>query len=305
MYIINNKELNNKNNIIKEEIVLNIIRKYFREKPIIKQFYSEGSYVAKLEFKRYNRVIKINTSKHEWKISKEIYIYELLKKNKLFAPKIYYTNLEDNPKYYIMEYLGDNLIDLYNIKTTTINKLYKEMGKYFAKIHSIRFEKQGRLYLDKIYEESLDKSYKIEFNLFLNKLEKLKIFNKKEIEKCKSLFYNFHNSNESVLCHTDFGPWQVIINNKKISGIIDWEWSISSYSVADFARTQNLISIFGGRYDLFKEGYEKIKKLPKNYDTIKIPYQISHLLNILYHYKKSNNENNFNKCKEYFNKLIN
>lgn len=296
-------------NNLKEELVLEIIKQHFDEIPQITKYHSESSYVVELKFKEFKKILKINTSQYDWKLSKEIYIFEILKNHNIPTPEIYFINLSKSkfPQYYIMEHLGThNLMELCNSKLPISTKMFKQMGEYFAKTHSIKFEYQGKISDKGVIKKSFYEIFKEEFEINLNNLVKLKVLSITEVKKCQELFSKFQNSNEAVLCHMDFGPWQIIINDKqnKITGLIDWEWSISSYSVADFARAETLMSIFGCRFNQFREGYEKHKKLPENFDEIKIPYKLPQLLGILYHFKISNNENNFKKCKEYFNQLI-
>jgi len=298
-----------KKNEVNEKLVLDIVKLHFDEIPKIKKFHSESSYVAELDFKDFKKVIKINTSNYDWKIAKEIQIFEILKNNGIPRPKIYFTNLIETeyPQYYIMEYLGTrNLMELGNFDSKNSKDLFKQIGVYFAKTHLIKFEAQGKISTEGILKQSFSENYKKEFDLFLINLIKLNLLSVLEISNCKKLFSTFQDSNEAVLCHRDFGPWQVIIDDKtnKINGLIDWEWGVSSCSVADFARAESLMTIFGCELKFFKQGYEEIKKLPKNYEEIKIAYKLPQLLSLLYHYTKSKDETNYNKCRKYFDELI-
>jgi fructosamine-3-kinase len=291
--------------IVNKKMVLKIIKKHFNEIPEIIKYHSESNYVARLKFKKFSKIIKINPSCDNDKLEKEVYIFELIKKHGIPAPKIEFKNLKGGnlPQYLIMEYLGEgNLYEISNAHES--KKLSMMMGQYLAKIHSITFKEQGLISGNSIVPRSFCNQSKEQFDVRLRNLSESGELSTSKISKCNDVYSDFVDSKEAVLCHMDYGPVQIIVNDKKITGIIDWEWAISSYSVNDFAKAEMILKLFGGDFDSFRDGYEKIKILPENYNEIKKPYLLVHILGMICFFKASNNEAVLKMCKDYLNELI-
>ncbi len=290
-----------------EEKIKEIAKYYYGEFPIIQQLKSENNAVFNLKFRDFEKIIKIDIKGEEepWLIEKEMYLFDLLKKNNIPVPKVEHFDITGKfipEHWFILEKLGDKDLNKLFLESKNVKKQFIELGKYLAKSHSIKFEEQGIIFHDGIEKITL-KNKILKKKEMLSKLVSMKKITPNQEIKILNAIKNFQDSNEAVLCHNDFGPWQAIVNEGHINGIIDWEWAESSDSVYDFSKTELLIETFSGNLKEFKEGYESIKKLPKNYENIKINYQIIEIINYLNFFV--DNEINFKKGINKLNKLLN
>jgi Ser/Thr protein kinase RdoA (MazF antagonist) len=277
----------------KKQRIIEIAEKCYGEKPRIKKQYpSENNSVYLLQFKESEKVIKIAGRKYDWVIDKEIYLFNLLKQKHIPVPKVEFFDTVGKfiPHHWlIMNKAGDKeLNQFFWSKAGNFDELCLESGRIFARIHSITFKKQGFILVNKVQEESFYDYSKKLFEERTHSLVRSKKLTKQEVSKARKVFDDFSDSPEKCLCHNDFGPWQVLVRDNKISGVIDWEFARSSSSVYDFAKSELMTNTWSGKFNLFRtvrKGYESIRKLPKDYDNIRRPYQIVEALNMMNFFK--------------------
>ncbi len=183
-----------------------------------------------------------------------------------------------------------------------IKNLFRELGRYLAEIHKISFDKQGFIFHDNIEKEGFKNYINNSFTNAREKLIKSGKIKKEILDKAEKIILKFRDSNECKLCHNDFGSWQAIIRDKKISAIIDWELARSSDPVYDYAKSELMISIWSGNVKEFRKGYEEVNKLPSDYEKINIPYKVLESLKIMAFF--IGNNSNFNKAKKMLLKLL-
>ncbi len=248
-----------------------------------KRLKSKNNIVYRITLKnKKTGILKVDKKNEQrpWVVQKEIFIYHILKNYSIPVPKIYLVNTRTKPYYYLMEDLGKE-----DLSKTNDPNLIIILGEILAEIHKIQFKKQGRIFHDNIEERP-----------FIQKIEDFKMqvnYSKKLSEELINKTANFKDSNKKFLCHNDFGPWQCIINKKKIMGIIDWEWAESSNPLYDLAKTEVLMDIFSpGKFKFLMMGYNK-KGLTKEYSYVKKEYKIVELVNFLYIFR--NHKSNFSK----------
>ena len=167
-------------------------------------------------------------------------------------------------------------------------KLIKETGKYVALIHQVHpkgfgffdnqkakldgiLQGQYEQFKDHIYAAlDEDLSFLIEYHV-LTKDQSLMI--QRIFDKNQPLM----NCKKPSLIHNDIADWNLLSDGKHITGIIDWDECFAGDPVMDFSA----YSLFFGepRMSWFKEGYEEISKLPKQFEEkfqlFKLRYLIS------------------------------
>lgn len=196
----------------------------------------------------------------------EIKVMRLLRKNKLPVPKIIETNNEDflatyiynNKKYFciLMEFIEGKMLEK--------NDLYivKSLGSLQAKMHSILEKKvEKRLSVKQILSNWLKwsreelgkiKPFLIKYNL---KETYLKIFEETQAEFNKEL--KNIGKMPYAECHNDFWGGNILIKNKHIVGILDFDSMNASFLVADLANTL--------RSCLFRSNPKKYPKIISDY----------------------------------------
>ncbi len=291
------------------QYALKLAEKFYNKKAVIKRIKSENNYVFLLNFGDSKKIIKIEKSigDESWRLKKEVYLISKLKKTIIPLPSIEHYDFSGkiipNP-WIIMERMGDkDLNKLFTTKNNSeIKDLFRELGRYLAEIHKINFDKQGFIFHDSIEEEVFKDYINNSWKNAGEKLVKSGKIEREILDKAERIILKFRDSNECKLCHNDFGSWQAIIRDKKISAIIDWELARSSDPVYDYAKSELMLSIWSGNVKEFREGYEEVNKLPLDYEKISIPYKVLESLKIMAFFIE--NKSNFNKAKKMLLKLL-
>ncbi len=169
-------------------------------------------------------------------------------------------------------------------------QLIRQTGKYLGLIHQVK--PKGFGFFDNQVakkEQILKGQYKtFKEHIFaaldndLDNLEKFKTIKKGQKKKIKKLFEDgkdLMNCKSPVLIHNDVADWNTLSNGKKVTGIIDWDESVSGDPVMDFSA----YSLFFGepRMSWFKEGYKETNDIPDNFEDkfqlFKLRYLVSKL----------------------------
>ena len=180
---------------------------------------------------------------------------------------------ENHPAALLLEDLGSSAA---NEASLNQQNLYK-IGEALAKIHSVTQESYGDL--TKI--ESLSKDPKVPFALkFREGLEECKNHLSKDMldfleSYLNQNLYRLEKSDGPCLIHRDFRPANIILNKKKLKGIIDWSSARSSFSEEDFCALElGEWPINELQKKSFLEGYASIRQIPE-YQTI-MPLLLAH-----------------------------
>jgi len=238
-------------------------------------------------------VIKINTGHPKLpKLKKEKELYKLLKKNNIPVPKVYsYDSSKSiiDYSYIIMEKIeGNSLNDIWDsMKKDVKLEQLSQMGEVLARIHSITFDNfgeefsKGKFKGQKTYKEFI-KQYT---NSLANELEKSNVLNRNKINSIKDYFQKskaFNINPKASLLHGNFNYDNILVKNKKIKGIVDWEWGRSRHNEEEVSIF--IYHVLKEEKDLvreFKKGYEKILKLGKSFEERYKAYNLLYYLRVL------------------------
>ena len=185
------------------------------------------------------------------KIQNEEFALNLLSKLNIPIPKLIFKNSE----FLIESYIEGNLLS----KDHSDN-YFIELGYYISLIHSIKLEGFGEI---KNGKGEYNTEYEYLFSwLDLNKNSKygiLKKYNFDEIFNNNKILFNNKNS---FFLHGDISYSNIIVNNNKINGIIDFGDSISGSIEYDLAlfyiKIKNEFN-----WDSFIKGYNKNYNIKK------------------------------------------
>ena len=175
-----------------------------------------------------------NVQGHDTRFEREAFLYDLLPKRDIPTPQClgFDTSGEIIPeKYMIVSYIaGISLSDGFkNLYKEIQQKLSFQMGEVIRKIHNVTPEvlNGSALFGPKTGWKKL---YEKEFTFYLKEATKGKYFSPEVEEEIKKAFQQFQNNildldNELRLVHSDFSASNIQINDGKIVGIFDFEWS--------------------------------------------------------------------------------
>ena len=150
-----------------------------------------------------------------------------------------------------------------------------QLGVLLAKIHEIKVEKYGSFdnNVAKIQKRlvGLHTSYRdfiwcgLEENL--QRLIHFGVISKDSAQEMKDIFekITFEPVDGPRLIHNDYADWNILVDGKNISGILDWDECHAGDPIADLACWSTFFDI--ARMKELLKGYRTIKELPEDYDT--------------------------------------
>lgn len=177
----------------------------------------------------------------------EFLFSSFLAENKV-TPKIIKFNQSNklilHPYIIYKKITGDSLAMLTEknkISQKCMETIYKNMGKELKLIHKIKFKKFGNLanltktnkqfkganwheFLSSVLDQCLDK---IKGGYFGGNFFILKEYVKKNMLLMKDIKIT------PTLLHGDFEPWNIIVRNNRVAGIIDGEFAFSGHNLMD------------------------------------------------------------------------
>lgn len=193
-------------------------------------FLINGRYVLRIDKSDHLK----NVQGHDTRFDREAFLYGLLPKMGIPTPNC--LGFDDSgkiipEKYIIVSYIpGVSLSDGFRDYDGEIqNRLSFQMGEVLRKIHSITPEdlNDSELFGPKTDWKRL---YEKEFSFYLEKALKGKYFSPEIEEAIKRIYREFQNQVSDLedairLVHSDFSASNIQINDGKIVGIFDFEWS--------------------------------------------------------------------------------
>ena len=257
-----------------------------------------SNFVAKVETSSGNYFFKVFTNKEESKMGLKLSkLYPLLSKKKVPVPEVleYGESLEIIPYPYLIitEIKGKILKDeIADFKNSELKSFYYNFGKIIAEVHSITFDKFGETYdgetvegFSEIKGKGPYGSWKEMHGEIIN--SRLKFLEESYFDDLIEPIRKWFESNKGLidydvvprLLHDDLNQKNILIENKKISGIIDFDNAFVGHNEEELMRTET--ANFLNNIELknaFFEGYEEIIPLDKGYEKRRPFYYLSRLL---------------------------
>lgn len=259
-----------------------------KTKRLLKEGVSNPAYIV-----NGNTILRIKRDATEHKFLKEEFLFNLIrKKTDLPVPEVIVADATHKVvpyEYMLLKRLPGNSLKKEFRKLTVANKrkIVRDLGRSLAKIHSIHFQKTGSFAPDKLdSNKSWERTLLEEYNHAIKSIKRSRFMNKSDIKKIE----NYVNENKHLLktrfrpglLHSDFNATNILLHNKKISGIFDMEWSHvgdPEYELA-IIHGKLLKNIHPFEEEFFK-GYETVRKRTKNHERINILYGLIYWQNII------------------------
>lgn len=203
-------------------------------------------------------------------------------------PEIYYINTDKaiiNKSYSIMEYLDGITLDRYIEENNRFPKLLAEdIGEKLALLHKHEYDKEGFLDVNLNLTDELPPILTW-YNHFLSGYagQRLEPSTKDKIQ-------HFVKNNEALLSqmtqrmvfsHGDFRPANLMIKDDKLTGILDWEFSLSApcyFDIGQFIRSKTYL--LDDVESHFINGYNRIARHPVSIEWKKLA-KLMDLTNLL------------------------
>jgi len=162
--------------------------------------------------------------------------------------------------------------------------LFLQAGETLAQFHSFSFAAKGLFNPDLSIDENVDLFNQAEYEGFLTVLQAKKQLSAKEYNFLRDIRVNdYYDISENVLCHCDYSPDNILVQNCRIVGVLDFEYSCSAPFMDDLAAFDLFASLNGyGKYlDCFYEGYSKFRPISDFYFSGLNFYKFYRLISML------------------------
>ncbi|MFW5846878.1 MAG: phosphotransferase [Nanoarchaeota archaeon] len=225
--------------------------------------------------------VKIFPRAYEKRIKNEENALKILKNTKIPSPNIIYINYEFNKEkgIFIEEFIeGKSLKNIIEIGSFNKESL-KEAGRALARLHKSYFLKEWQDPKSNIKskDEWIEKRVKQRNNHNIKDLRKLGILSeekRKQLEEYLNKFERYLQSFKFELSplHGDYNMENIILKNRKVIGILDFEQHCVGHNLSDLGIAYYWFK-FGGLenfFPFFLKGYEK--EFGEISNTMKILY---------------------------------
>ncbi len=162
--------------------------------------------------------------------------------------------------------------------------LFLQAGETLAQFHSFSFAAKGLFNPDLSIDENVDLFNQAEYEGFLTVLQAKKQLSAKEYYALRDIRVNdYYDISENVLCHCDYSPDNILVQNCRLVGVIDFEFCCSAPFIDDLAAFDLFASLNGyGKYlDCFYEGYSKFRPISDFYFSGLNFYKFYRLISML------------------------
>jgi len=216
------------NNSIVNEICFSNFNKYPDE---IKRFeIGYGNYVYRISFGQDKFVIRINSDENAYKDT--IYWLDKLKGLEIPAPKVIYKGKYNKLSYLILNHIdGDDLGNVYADLSTEDKK---DIARDIVNIQNVVAtlpQNRGYGYLTSYDDKNYKKCWKDVILEHLdrsrNRIKENKIFDYKKVDKIEKLldkYDEYLSAIKPIPFLDDLSSKNVLINEGKLSGVIDFDW---------------------------------------------------------------------------------
>ncbi len=162
--------------------------------------------------------------------------------------------------------------------------LFLQAGETLAQFHSFSFAAKGLFNPDLSIDENVDLFNQAEYEGFLTVLQAKKQLSAKEYNVLRDIRVNdYYDISENVLCHCDYSLDNILVQNCRIVGILDFEYSCSAPFMDDLAAFDLFASLNGyGKYlDCFYAGYTQFRPISDFYFSGLNFYKFYRLISML------------------------
>ncbi len=233
-------------------------------------------------------VVKVNTAHPDWpKLEKEGVIYQACSSGIIPVPVFvaYDDSLSVIPFPYLVYRAipGESLDGVwqeYDAKDQ--ERLAEEMGELLGKIHGISLE-NVHLPGQKIYP-GLRNTITQRIEAIVEKLKSSDVLPHDEREGIRRFYVESEMFNDSVLpslLHGNYTFGNTIVAEKKIVGIIDWEFSSVGHSEEELAVVLYRVFSHDHQRECFRRGYTKHRAIDSAFDRRYLAYALLYFLTVL------------------------
>ena len=212
---------------------------------------------------------------------KELFIFERLVEHAVPAPVVEHQDVAGRQfgfPFFIMRSAGDRTVaEWVHEADDAAQRLLEQMGRVFALIHGVTFDKTGPIVHDRVSpvrNAALERRTFEEWcHRLIDDIERRGLLSAAEVKQVRKVVGGLPTMQGASLCHGDFHAAQCIVDVQagvpRITAVVDWEAASAGDAVYDYAdhhvymdNTYHPVLV-----DAFRRGYESMRPLPRAYDA--------------------------------------
>lgn len=243
--------------------------------------YSQSGMVNPCVFINDQYVIRFNVRDPQIpKFRRERMAMQLLEEKKILVPKVIALDEERGilPHDFLIcaKIEGQELHPIWNtLPSNAQQSLCKEMGEILAQIHQVTFPKFGAILPDGQKFDTWSACILDKLEEAISDAQKMGLFEASIFQQVRQVFDNhskiFDTVEQAVLVHNDYHLGNMIADEGKIAGILDFEWCFAGDGEYDFRDTLT----HEGVSEQILQGYQTIHPLSPEYP---VKYHLYRLL---------------------------
>ena len=226
---------------------------------------------------------------------KELFIFEKLAEHGVPVPAIEHqdpTGREVGYPFFVMTSAGDQTVaEFIHSEDDRSRRLVRSMGGVFALIHGVTFDQPGPIVHDRVSpvrNVALErKAFEDWCQRLIDEIESRGLLDPREVKAARRVVGTLPPMEGASLCHGDFHAAQCIVDGQarsedssRITAVVDWEAASAGDPVYDYADHHVYMenTYHPGLIESFRQGYEAVRQLPRDYDRRYLPVRMIHQL---------------------------
>ncbi len=261
-----------------------VAQKCYGQTPRVELIPSHYNAVFRLWLDEGPRVLKLaKRTPERASTRKELFIFGKLAEHGVPVPVVEHKDTsgrEVGHPFFIMKSAGDHTVAEYiHEADERSRRLLRTMGEVFARIHSVTFDSPGPIVHDRvspIRNAALERrAFEDWCQRLIDEIESRGLLEAREIKSARRTVGALPTTQGTSLCHGDFHAAQCIVDSATVSdttprieAVVDWEAASAGDPVYDYADHHTYMenTYHPGLIDSFRQGYESIRPLPRDYD---------------------------------------
>lgn len=263
------------------DLVKRIVKARYNAEPRIEPLTRFNNLVFRLIFSDVDRVLKLAKTAGGAEVRRELELIEVLRKRGIPTPQVEYEDgkatLIGRP-FWIMGSAGDWTVDDWVERPgAERDRLFSKMGEVLARVHQVTFS-AAEDYVIRL----LCRPPEIEqVHRLADWIAGRRLLESFEVRTFKAL--PLPGPAGMSLCHGDFHPVHCIVQDARISAVVDWEKAWVGNSAIDLAMTHAYLDFYCPEEvtTRFLSGYASFRLIPEGYEKAYLPVRMAQALGMV------------------------
>lgn len=266
------------------ELARELARGLYGESVRVEPFARSNNPIVRIEAPGGVRILKLARADAEARIAKEVVLIDRVARAGIPVPRIEHadpTGQECGRAYLVMHDAGaQTVLDVAGRSDAHSMQLFSDMGRIHSAIHEISFEASGDIGAEGIIEA--DQGALVEaLRSWAGQLVDEGLLSRADVDRFRTA--TIPDPTGTSLCHGDFHAVQCVVQDDRITAVVDWEAAWSGNPGIDLAFTHAYLDFYASKplRKSYLEGYTEHRDLPADYVAAYLPVRMAQVLGVL------------------------